>query len=306
MNNPCFFPTIGSVRQRLAELGIHATSEQVALMRKIHSTERLRIALDRANADPDVRAFLCDALARVGPGTMPSLFPESTQRDDGSAQFGVAINKQVAADPEPVMPSPREARALWRSHGARKTMVCHGDRSHQVPTLTENRARDAFHIYGGTAALTVSPGRNKAAQAVVFIDAAEASQPRQYDWSNKITLMLTPEEMIIALAVVTGSAPSASFKHHGKGKDKSLQIEHQGQNVFFKVGQANLARAIPAGPADAFKFAALLTAQIKSNVPDGARQDVTQLIRSTVVPMLNAPALGRTSRSTQQRPNTKT
>jgi hypothetical protein len=304
MNNPCSYPTIGSVRQRLADLGIQVTGEQIELVRKMHSTERLRIALDHADTDPDVYAFLSDTFARVGPGTHLSLFPEDAQTDRNPPDSSVACGKQVAAEPEPVMPSPREARALWRLPDSRETMVGHGERSHLVPTLATIPAREDFHIYGGTAALTVSPGKNKAGYAVVFIDAAEANQPRQYDWGSKITVMLTPEEMIVALAVVTGGVPSASFKHHGKTKDKWMQIQHQGSNVFIKVGQANVVRAIPLGPVDAFNFAALLTAQIKSNVPEGARADVTQLVQSTVVPMLATPSPPATGHSTRRRSNT--
>ena len=303
MKNPCSYPTIGSVRQRLADLGIQVTGEQIELVRKMHSTERLRIALDHAETDPDVYAFLSDTFARVGPGTHLSLFPEDAQTDRNRPDSSGACGKQDVVEPEPVMPSPREARALWQLPDSRETMVYHGDRSHLLPTLAAIPAREDFHIYGGAAALTVSPGKNKGGCAVVFIDAAEANQPRQYDWSNKITLMLTPEEMVVVLAVVTGGVRGASFNHHGKTKDKWMQIQHQGPNLFIKVGQANLVRAIPLGPADAFKLAALLTSQIKCNVPEGARADVAYLVRSTVAPMLITPPPA-TGHSTQRRSNT--
>lgn len=297
MNNPCSYPTVSSVRQRLADLGIHVTCEQVELVRQIHSTARLRIALDQADTDPDVYAFLSDAFARVRPGTTLSLFPESALTDGNPTDTGVDCSDLVEAEPEPVMPSRSEARALWQLPNSRETMVWHGERSHLVPTLVASPPREDFHIYGGTAALTVSPGKNKGGCAVVFIDAAEAKQPRQYDWGSKITVMLTPEEMIVVLAVVTGEVPSASFRHHGGAKDKWIQFQHQGPNVFLKVGQANTVRAVPLGPADAFKFASLLTAQIKCNVPDGARAEVTYLVRSTVAKMLNTSASRTTQRS---------
>jgi hypothetical protein len=167
-------------------------------------------------------------------------------------------------------------------------MVRHGMHSSLVPTLATPERCHEFHIYGATAALTVTAGRNRNGDAVLFIDAAPATSPRYFDWTRKLRLMLTPNEIIVALAVAIGDLPSATFKHHGTAKDKWVELKHQASHLFIKIAQGQTVHAVPVGPADTFKLAALLTAQIQSNVPAAAQAGVIALVRTTVAKMLNA------------------
>ena len=159
-----------------------------------------------------------------------------------------------------------------------------------MPTVARRATRDEFHVYGTTAALTVSAGRNRAEEAVIFIDVATACAPRNHDWANKICLMLTPDELPQSLAVATGDLHLVRFAHHGPQKDKWAELHHQGTSLFIKIAQGKRVYAVPLSPTDTFKFAALLTAQIRRNVPDAAQADVASLITMTVAKMQSASA----------------
>lgn len=266
MSQPISSFTLGTARRRLASLGILATREELQAIRTSGAADRLRLALERADTDIDARTFLCEAIARI--------------RDTPTASLFAPFGKHSAARPIAsgiAVPGPLTLRPCPRSE--------------IIPDFNKLGAganRESFHVYGASAALTLSAGRNRSGEAVVFIDAAAATASRTFAWSDKLTVMLSLDEMIAALAVATGAVAQAQFRHHGDARDKWLEIHHQGPNLFVKVGQAKMVHAVPVSPADTFKLAALLTSQIKAHLPEGARTEVANLIRSTAAPMLHA------------------
>jgi hypothetical protein len=299
------YTTVGQVRARLLTLGITASKDDVLCLSSLAANpSKVQEALSTASKNPKAHAYLMGALDRL---RLPP--PNLPTRSDGPANA-------TATQPLRLIP------ARQRLPNSRLTMVRHGDGITSLPPILAPIAfnsatesieareygpssaaqqvapptieRDSFHVYGGKAAIEFSPGTNVRGKAVVFIDAAVATGPRSYDWATKIRTMLTPDEMLIALAVMLNDAPAAKFMNHGEAKDKWIEIIHQGATVFFKVGQAKSVRAIPIGPTEVFKLAALLTAQVRKNAPEGARMDVADLVGATLGKMLTAAASQRT------------
>jgi len=294
------YSTIGAVRQRLAVLGLPTTVAEIQSLRKIRSPDHIRDALGNADTHPRARAFLTAALAQI-----------RLQ----SARFASHLIADRSRDPDaPTDPSPTPVAlrttprqgnlpTIPQAPNSRETMLWHGTPGTIVPTVARRATRDEFHVYGSTAALTVSGGRNRTGEAVVFLDAAAAIAPRNYDWANKICLMLTPDELPQSLAVATGDLHLVRFAHHGPQKDKWAELHHQGTSLYIKIAQGKRVYAVPISPSDTFKFAALLTAQIRCNVPAAAQADVASLITMTVAKMQSAstPARPATSQIRQRK-----
>jgi hypothetical protein len=136
----------------------------------------------------------------------------------------------------------------------------------------------SFPIYGTNAALCVSEAKTRStSEATVQIEGAGAlgNGTRNFDWPNKIVVQLTPQECMLLLAVLRNRLPSAEFKAHGRQHDKVLGIENQGNRYFVKLLQKGRAAvAVSVQPVDAVRIIALLTRQIRTNMPT---VDVPQL-----------------------------
>ena len=91
----------------------------------------------------------------------------------------------------------------------------------------------------------------------------------------------------MVLSVLTAALPQATVER-ATPEGKWMQVLHQGASLFIKVGQGKSIRAVPVGPADAFRLATLLTAQLRLGTPANARSDVAELMRTVLAPMLNA------------------
>jgi len=66
-------------------------------------------------------------------------------------------------------------------------------------------------VYGRSAALAFSAGENSKGHATVIVDAAVAKDGGGYDWNNKLRVMLSSSEIVVALVVFTGDSPRATF-----------------------------------------------------------------------------------------------
>jgi len=302
------YEKVRDVRERLAQCGVVATPEEVRLLSDVREASVVRKALAVADTNPEALNYLKAAIEEVRLPPMVNGAGQGTQAAAPSAAPPESRTQQVPAardlparpplpnsrlsmvhhrDPIKSMP-PTVASDNGQPVAAPPPVTSNGSENAQRDAGGESPHRDDFHIYGGKAALTVSPGENRKRNAVVFIDAAPATAPLTYAWSDKITLMLTPDEILITLAVVMGQVGYAKFNNHGEAKDKWFEIEHQNKSIFIKIGQAQKMRAIPVSPPDAYKLAAVLTAQVRRNTPQGARADVANLVRTVVGPMLRS------------------
>ena len=283
MKTSTAYSTIGAVRQRLAVLGLSTTAAEILSLREIRPANQIRDALDSADKHPHARAYLTAALKQV-----------RLESSRYITQFPTHHSQSPRAPLAPEcatvrrMPTQSNLPTIPQAPNSRQSMLWHGTPGSVVPTVARRDTREEFHIYSATAALTVSAGRNRNGEAVIFIDAAAAIAPHRYDWANKICMMLTPDEIPLALAVAAGNLRTTRFAHHGPQKDKWAELHHQGTSLFIKIAQGKRVYAVPVSPIDTFKLAALLTAQIRCNVPDAATTDVASLITMTLAKMQSA------------------
>jgi hypothetical protein len=153
--------------------------------------------------------------------------------------------------------SRQESRQLPRSEDASNT-----DRSESE---YENH-----HIYGKGSALCFSADqtRSKAAHTV-RIEGASSNGPRDFNWSDKISLQFTIKELPFVLAVLMGWIPKVQFVAHGPANDKGVSLEVQeGPKIFVKIWQKDRGmRSVPVPQSEVFLVVDLFLKQMMRNSP---------------------------------------
>lgn len=143
--------------------------------------------------------------------------------------------------------------------------------------------RDFFsvHCYGGKAALCFSADTTKGDDApTVRIEAAPATGPRAYAWSQKIAVQCTVKEMPIVLATILGWMPSVRFAAHGADNKKGFSFQHQdGGKLFAKVWDGKGTRMVPIAAADLFGIADLFVRQMLKSRPYMSHDGLMTMIR---------------------------
>jgi hypothetical protein len=296
--------TIGDIRRRLQAMGLDATAAEITGVRKIRPAGQVREALALASSDASARTYLTNALADVRHANA-ELFPPSAPKNNATSQVPqvASLDSRPLVAPaslDPRFPSSRLVPALTT------TAVRHGSKSPFVPVLvaktpggtssvagdaaTPGAAEGACYVHGATAALKWSAGTNRKGYATVVLDVAPATKARSYDWNNKITAVLEPDELLMALAVFLGDSPGVTMYHDAESNDDYTHISHSGRHAVVTIRQGGTVRIARIDPPDAYNVAALLVAQIRANTPSGAQADVVTLARETVGRMVKQSA----------------
>lgn len=165
----------------------------------------------------------------------------------------------------------------YRSNAAHLSAVAQDNHPAGLPARRASHndleGRDApayhsVHVYGGRAALCFSADETRGGEKTVRIEAAQATAPKVYAWSEKVALQLTLRELPQVLAVVAGLVPAIKLTNHGEANDKGLGLENQaGGKLFVSLWQGKQARAVPVMPADVWPVMDLLLKQFLANSP---------------------------------------
>lgn len=158
----------------------------------------------------------------------------------------------------------------------------------QAPNLTPirgaNAPRDYLSVkaYGKKAALSFEADETRAGGFTVAVDGASCLGERRYDWSNKLRVQLTLEELIQFTAVLYGVMPLVEFRNHGTGRNKGFVFERQADGYFGKVmrsGDDRVLYAVPVAEVSAFQIAMLCLRQLRRNYPWAQGEDVVLALR---------------------------
>ncbi|UJF20234.1 hypothetical protein L0B53_19045 (plasmid) [Vibrio sp. SS-MA-C1-2] len=112
---------------------------------------------------------------------------------------------------------------------------------------------------------------------------------RAFDWSDKIIIRLTSNELPLFIATCFGFLSSIKFGNHGVGdrKGKFFGIAHQGKNLFVQVGQpkeycknpSNSIKSIPVSLPDGTALGLKALGQYCTNFPNINSQTALEQIR---------------------------
>jgi hypothetical protein len=149
-----------------------------------------------------------------------------------------------------------------------------------------------LRLYGKSAAhtLEVTPHRRGGdflGVHVVSIDSAHALGTGEgYDWSRKLVLQLTPEEMPGLIATLMGITPSVRFGHHGADRSKFIEVRRQEGGLVIVTSEKSLSYSVPV-PSDTIYYlldlfcrAMAMNRGTEADKPGRSISDVLMLVRS--------------------------
>ena len=129
-----------------------------------------------------------------------------------------------------------------------------------------------MHIYGNQAALTIEDSRTRGSEntpgvhTLMIEIARKQSNANRYDWDNKLSVQLTESEMPQLLSLLMGWQTNCVFGYHGEGRDKVLNVAHQGKHLYVSMAQGGAtAGALSVNAADTFAWSMQLLRQLSRN-----------------------------------------
>lgn len=266
--------TIGEINARLIDLGIQkrltpvslehlfagATTENTAGRQRV--MHALRLAAN-ANTPGSLNAvsFLTkqveSAVTKARETDRSPVASRAQSQPDNVTPFDRNARQPIAAVDDDVANAPDEDEAP--SRGARQST--NGQEQESV-------VRMQVKAFGRKAAFCAESDVTRRGVPTVRFELATAIGEKQFDWTNKLAIQLTQDEIIEAAAVLFGFAPQVEFKNHGD-QGKWLSIENQGNTMCIRGGatqQANSLRLVPIGIGRTTALAALLVAQLDKSL----------------------------------------
>ena len=121
--------------------------------------------------------------------------------------------------------------------------------SEAEPVPGKNRLR--LRLFGKAAAHTLEVtshrrGGDFMGVQVLSIDSAYAlGSGEGYDWTRKLVIQLTPEEMPGLIATLMGLTPSVRFGHHGASQAKFIEVRRQDGGLVIVTGEHASVYSVP-------------------------------------------------------------
>lgn len=268
MNAHLNYDTLGDVNKRLRELGLQAIDVFVAQeitkeMPRSRFVQALREANDNTGAMNFLTRLIASKKAKAG-------VPARNQ-----AHAGGQASPSAASMPEAPQ---REVPPAHEHNNADSSTPADGGAARVKEYLSH-------HVYGNKAALCWNVDETRAGEPTIRLEAAKSIGERKYDWSTKIAIQFTRDELTVTLAVLTGALDKVEGKNHGIGDQagKGFEIVDQGKNFFVRVFAPNAgACAVPMTPEDAFTVCSILLKQMQQGKPWLNAQDLIALAHRIV------------------------
>jgi hypothetical protein len=306
------YGTLGEVNARLEMLGFAKIGggQAQTILGQV-PRHRLVNALKKAHVDEGARRFL-ETLIPVA-SNEPSHGQQRQQTAEHSAQQQGGNNpppRQNAERPAPQgqqqvrnnAPPPNQGAQQQRRDNAPQNSGGQSrpqnGPSRNAPQQQSQQGQGAerefisHHVYGGKAALCWDVDKTKNGDDTIRLEAAKAIGERKYDWSSKISIQLTRDELPCVAAVFLGILPETDGRNHGVGdqQGKGFEIQHQGNKLFVKVfAPQKPPCAVPVSPEDAFTVASLLVRQIRKGKPWLSGNDIMTMLRAIIGRMKAKP-----------------
>lgn len=132
--------------------------------------------------------------------------------------------------------------------------------------------------------LEIGPHRRGAsfmgAQVVTIESARALPEGGGYDWSDKLMLQLTPEEMPLAVAVLMNLSPSARFSQHGAERDKFAELRRQEGGLVLVTGQGAAVYAVPVKTGALYYMLSLFCRAMARGLPGSSVAEVMALVKA--------------------------
>ena len=289
--------TVEAANALLSERNIPGrfTEDLLAGARRKHNSRRIRDAIHRAPSDRGAHQFLVnlltgtDAPDRAAPGSYAATDHPSSPRSrarDPAPQENDAMRAHDSIPPFdddfPPLGDPGGDPHRADTRRAPQSPVA-PQRGRRDPTGEQPRYPLTFKAYGRKAALEFRAHQSKQGYDTVMLEGAASRGERQYDWQNKISVMIMQRELPEVAAVLMGALKRCEFKHHGPQKNKGFSIEHQGDKFFirvFRTGDDHAVHGVPVPFEDAFYVTGLVLRQIGRTARGTDAEMITTALRA--------------------------
>lgn len=160
-----------------------------------------------------------------------------------------------------------------------------GETSEQEPVAgpPEARQRQAIRLFGSTAAHTLEISDHRRASnflgvSVVVIESAHPAPPG-FDWENKLSIQLTPEEMPEVIAVLLGIRKEAIFSNHGTDRNKSVTFRNQDNGILIVTSRRSSKYSVPVKTSVVYYLLDLFCRAMVEGSPGRSTSDVIATVR---------------------------
>lgn len=149
-----------------------------------------------------------------------------------------------------------------------------GAPEHAVPAKTN------LHIYSADAGLTIESTFDTNNQPTLSFEFAPSVAARKYDWAKKTAFMFSIPELTHLAATLLRLTPTVTYKGHGKGNSKVLQITNQPNGHYIKLIQRGTKPlSVLATPAEAALVTAKALALIQASIGQLSTADTIQVLK---------------------------
>ena len=143
---------------------------------------------------------------------------------------------------------------------------------------------DSIHVYGGRAAICFELGLSPERAPAIHLQAA-ARDARNYDWDNKIQVMLKQDEAIEMLGCLIGAIPATQGRYHGASKNKGYSLSAEGSAFTASVSAGGAGcHAVSISRAQAVLIAGMVLRYLCRMEPELTQSDWVQLVRLILPP----------------------
>lgn len=143
----------------------------------------------------------------------------------------------------------------------------------------------SVRIFGKTAAHTLEISNHRRSRQflgvnVVSIESARPLANGGYDWNNKLSLQLTPEEMPEVIAVLLGLVGEVTFSNHGSDRNKSVTFKNQEGGMLVSTStRSDAYYPVPVKRSVVYFLLDLFCRAMAAGTPDRKPSDVISLVR---------------------------
>lgn len=124
------------------------------------------------------------------------------------------------------------------------------------------------HVYGSSVAVAFESAKNRVGTACLQVEAAQRGVSG-FDWTRKIALQLSDQEVLGVVAVLRGWRSQFEVLNHGAERNKYLTLKRQesGPGWLISVRRGKEARVCPIPAFAAFRVVGLAIEVLQANAP---------------------------------------
>jgi hypothetical protein len=161
------------------------------------------------------------------------------------------------------------------------------DQAHRAADNAEESTAQPWlklRLFGQTAAHTLEISQHRRASnflgtSVVSIESARSTTKGGFDWENKLSIQLTPEEMPEVIAVLLGIVQEATFSNHGVDRNKSVSFRNQKDGIQMVTSLRNTNYAVPVKTSVVYYLLDLFCRAMTEGSPGRSTADVIATVR---------------------------